>query len=447
MAERTIIRGATIVSMDPTIGDFPRGDILVEHGKIRAIGSDLGPMDAQVLDADGMIAMPGFVDTHRHIWQSCMRYSCVDCSAQAYFEDMLFTRGGGYTPEDVRIGTLMGTLSAIESGITTLLDWSHIQNSPEHTDASIAALRESGMRAVFAHGWPLVEPAAWMVESDRAHPQDIARLRRDYFASDDGLVTLAMAARGPEMASSSVWKADLELARSLGIRSTIHMGAFPFNGEKSAIAEMQRAGALGEDLTFVHCNCSSDEELTMMADHGITVSLGINVEMNAQGIGDIPLDRLLARGIRPSLSGDTEACGCGDMFTQMRGALGHYRSWMGGGHSREKNAPATLASRDVLEFATIEGARANGLLSKVGTLAVGKSADIILINARHLNLFPMSEPVATVVAGAHPGNVDTVMVEGRILKRGGELVGFDLDGIRQQAAASQERILGRGVDA
>ena len=250
-----------------------------------------------------------------------------------------------------------------------------------------------------------------------------------------------MAARGPEIANGETWQADLQLARDLGIRSTIHMGAFPFNGQKRGIAEMQKHGLLGEDLTFVHCNTNGDDELQMMADHGVTASLGVNVEMNSTGLGDVPIDRLLAVGLRPSLSGDTETLGSADMFTQMRTALAYYRSYVGGGHSRVANAPETLTTDDVLEFATVQGAHANGLLHKVGTIALGKSADIIMIRANDVNLAPVIDPVAAIVSGSHPGNVDTVMVEGKILKRDGKLIGVDLDEIRKRAKTSQDYLL------
>ncbi len=445
MTKRTVLRGGWIVTLDAGLGDFECGDLLIEDGRIAAVAPALSVDDAAEIDVSGRIVLPGFIDTHRHTWQTCVRHRCVDRTPAEYFTEMLYQRGGQYTPDDVYIGTLLGALGALEGGITTLLDWSHVQNSPEHSDAAIQALKDSGMRAVFGHGWPLVDPASWMNDSERPHPHDIERLRREHFSSDDGLLTLAMAARGPEMASTEVWRADLQLARSLGIRSTIHMGAFGFNGEKRAIAEMQAAGMLGDDLTFVHCNCSHDDEIKMMADFGVTASLGINIEMNSSGIGDIPLDRLLAAGVKPSLSGDTEACGCGDMFTQMRGALAYYRFWMGGGHSKSANAPSTIQARDVLSYATVEGARANGMLRKTGSLSVGKVADIITINSDDLNLLPVSDPAAAVVAGAHPGNVDLVMVEGRILKENGALKGFDLPSIRDRANQSHQRILERGL--
>lgn len=442
MTRRTLLKNGWIVSVDPQIGDLPRGDLLIEGDRIAAIAPRLDVGDAERIEAAGMIVLPGFVDTHRHTWQTCVRHRYADIDPQIYFAEMLGAKGAAFRTEDVYVGTLLGAVSALDSGITTMLDWSHVQNSPDHGDAAIQALRDAGIRGVFGHGWPLVDGSAWMFDSALGHPQDIRRLRREYFSSEDQLLTLAMAARGPEMARREVWLDDLRLARELGIRSSIHMGAYARNGSVRAVAQMQREGALGPDLTFVHCCFCGRDEIAMMADAGVSASLGVHCEMNAQGIGDIPFDRLLAAGVRPSLSGDTETKCSGDMFTQMRHAFAYYRSWMGGGHSREADAPATLSLRDVLEFATMAGARANGLESKVGSLTPGKQADLVLIRGEDLNLAPVSDAVGAVVLAAHPGNVDSVFVAGRAVKRHGRMLDIDLDALRRRARASQDHVLG-----
>jgi cytosine/adenosine deaminase-related metal-dependent hydrolase len=441
-AQRKVLKGGWVISMDPTVGDHRSADILVDGDKIVDVAPNLDVADAEQIDATGMIVIPGFVDTHRHTWQTCVRHRYADIDPQIYFAEMLGAKGAAYRPEDVYIGTLLGAVSALDSGITTMLDWSHIQNSPEHTDAAVIALQDSGMRAIFAHGWPLVEGASWMFNSQRGHLQDIRRLRQQFFSSDDQLVTLAMAGRGPEMATRDVWLGDLRLARELGIRSSIHMGAYARNATVRAIAQMQEAGVLGEDLTFVHCCCSHDDEISMMADAGVTASLGVHCELNAQGIGDIPFDRLLAAGIRPSLSGDTETKCAGDMFTQMRHAFAYYRSWMGGGHSKAKGAPETMTMRDVLEFATLAGAKATGLESKIGSLTAGKQADIVMIRMDDINLAPVSDAVGAIVLAAHSGNVDSVYVAGRAVKKGGKLLSVDLDQVRDRAVRSQKFVLG-----
>ncbi|VVE49899.1 Melamine deaminase [Pandoraea eparura] len=439
---RKLFKGGWVISMDPKVGDHRSADILVEGEKIVEVAPNLEVADAELVDATGMIVIPGFVDTHRHTWQTCVRHRYADIDPQIYFAEMLGAKGAAYRPEDVYIGTLLGAVSALDSGITTMLDWSHIQNSSEHTDAAVIALQDSGMRAIFAHGWPLVEGASWMFNSQRGHLEDIRRLRQQFFASDDQLVTLAMAGRGPEMATRDVWLGDLRLARELGIRSSIHMGAYARNAKVRAIAQMHEAGVLGEDLTFVHCCCSHDDEISMMADAGVTASLGVHCELNAQGIGDIPFDRLLAAGIRPSLSGDTETKCAGDMFTQMRHAFAYYRSWMGGGHSKTKGAPETMTMRDVLEFATLSGAKATGMESKIGSLTPGKQADIVMIRTDDINLAPVSDAVGAIVLAAHPGNVDSVYVAGRAVKKGGKLLSVDLDQVRDRAVSSQKFVLG-----
>lgn len=428
--------------MDPVIGELHHGDVLIGADRILEVGPHIEADDAQVVDARDMIVLPGFVDTHRHTWQTCVRHRYADIDPQIYFAEMLGHKGAAYRPQDVYVGTLLGAVSALDSGITTMLDWSHVQNSPDHADAAILALRDSGIRGVFAHGWPLRDGDAWMFDSRLGHLQDIRRLRSQYFSSDDQLLTLAMAARGPEMATREVWMADLRLARELGLRSSIHMGAYARNGHVRAIAQMQEAGMLGDDLTFVHCcNCGADE-IAMMADAGVSVSLGVHCELNAQGIGDIPFDRLLAAGIRPSLSGDTETKCAGDMFTQMRHAFSYYRSWMGGGHSLVKNAPASVSMRDVLEFATMAGAHATGLAHKVGSLTPGKQADIVMLRTTDLNLAPVSDAVGAVVLAAHTGNVDTVFVAGQAVKRKGAMVNVDVERLRTLATDSQTYVLG-----
>ena len=440
MPRRALLSGGWIISMDESVGDFRRGDVLIEDDRILAIGPTIAADDVDRIDASGMLVLPGFIDTHRHTWQSCVRHRYADIDPQIYFAEMLGAKGAAYTPDDVEIGTRLGAIAALDAGTTTLFDWSHIQNTADHADASIAGLKSAGIRAVFGHGWPLTDPVGWMRQSQLGHPEDIRRIAVRYFSSSDQLISLAMAARGPEMASQEVWLADLMLARELGIRSSIHVGAYQHNGSVRAIAQMEAAGALADDLTFVHCCRSHDDEISMMADHGVSASLGVHTEINSQGIGDIPLDRLLAAGIRPSLSGDTETKCCGDMFHQMRHAFGYYRSWMGGGHSRAARAPATISTRDVLEFATIAGAKATGLAHKIGSLSPGKQADIIMIRGTDLNLTPVSDAVAAVVLAAHAGNVDSVFVAGRPVKRNGQMLDVDLVQLRTAAQGSYDRI-------
>jgi cytosine/adenosine deaminase-related metal-dependent hydrolase len=440
MSGRTVIRGARLVTMDPDLGDLT-GDVLVDGGLIAAVGPALDVADAEQVDGSTWIVVPGFVDTHRHTWQSAMRHTYADLDPMQYFAEVLERIGPSYQAEDVRVGNLLGAAGALSAGTTTLVDWSHIQNTPEHSDAAVAGLREAGIRGVFAHGWPLVVDGSWTVDSTLGHPQDIRRVRDQYFSSDDQLLTLAMAMRGPEEAAHT-WAEDLQLARELGIRSTVHVGAYARHADDHAVRQYAAAGLLGPDMTFVHCNRLDRDELQMIADAGASVSLGAHCEMNSAGIGDIPLDKLLDIGVRPSLSGDTETKCTGDMFTQMRMLFAAYRSWTGGGHSSVAQ-PKPLKMRDVLEFATVQGARAVGMESRIGSLTPGKQADLVCIRATDLNLAPVLDAVASVVLAAHEGNVDSVMVAGRFVKRAGRLTDIDQAAVLRQAQASQERILAR----
>lgn len=434
-----LIRGATVVTVDAELGVLPRGDILIEGGRIAEVAERIDAPHAEAVDGSGWIVAPGFIDTHRHTWLSAIKHSYGDVDPLSYFAEVLGGTGPAYTPADVHAATLLGASAALSSGVTTLMDWAHIQNSPEHADAGIDALRESGIRAVYGHGWPMTSDGTWTDRSTKPHPEDIRRVAHRLEGEEFSRITLALAARGPEMAAREVWEGEVRLARELGVRLSVHVGAYPGNSAVAAVARYAEQGLLGGDMTFVHCSHTGTAEIAMLAEAGATVSLGVHCELNSQGIGDIPLDRLLDHGIRPSLSGDNETKCAGDMFTQMRSLFGYYRSWIGGGHSAVEN-PHELMLQDVLEFATIEGARALGLDHLVGSIAPGKAADLICVRKNDLNIAPVSDPVAALVLGAHEGNVDMVIVEGEVLKRDGRLVGVDTGRLVERALESQRRL-------
>ena len=439
--QRKLITGGTVLTLDPVLGDLPRGDILIEDGRIAAIAPSLEADDAERIDVTGHIVIPGLVDTHRHTWQSALRHRLGDADFAGYGCAMLRGLGPLYTAEDVRIGNLLGAVAALDSGTTTMLDWSHALNTPEHADAAIEALRESGIRGIFAQGWSRSDGRNWTRESELRHPEDIVRVRRDVLTSDDALVTHAMAGRGPEMTTIEVVKQDFQLARELGIRVSMHVGVRDFGPKFRAIEAMAQAGVLGEDLTLIHVCASSAHEFQLMARHGVSASIGPQAEMMIDGCGVPAVGRLMAVGIKPSLSGDTEVCGTGDLFTQMKLALAAERL-LAANRLLPDEVPAVKV-RDALEFATIVGARACGLDKRIGSLSVGKDADIVTVRGTDLNLSPVSDPVGAVVLAAHAGNVDTVLVRGVVKKRNGRLLGVDLDRIRAAAANSRDRLLAR----
>src|SRR3954469_17459207 len=434
----TLIRGGYILTLDPTIGDLPNADVLIDGDKIAAVGPGLsaGP-HANVIDARNRIVMPGFVDTHRHTWQTPVRGVLPSCTLDEYFAGMLNNIGIQYRPDDVYIANLMGALEAINAGITTLLDWSHVNNTPEHSDAAVAGLTEAGIRAIYAHGVPVGHD--WWAYSSREHPEDIRRVRKTYFQSDDQLLTLAMAARAPGNTTPEVATHDWKLARDLGIRISVHVGMRLTGVHVNHVLTLNQLGLMGPDTTYIHCTDSTDEELDLIAGTGGSASVAPFVEM-LMGHGVPPTGRLVARGVRPSLSIDVVSSVPGEMFTQMRTALVQERI-LAFTETPDTAVAPTLTHRDVLEFATVDGARACALDQKVGTITPGKQADVILIRTDQVNVAPIIDPVATVVICADTSNIDTVFGAGRILKHNGQLVRVDMPRLLQRLNEARDHLL------
>jgi len=434
----TLIRGGYLLTLDPELGDLPAADVLIDDDKIAAVGRNLEASSrANVIDARGCIVMPGFVGTHRHTWQTPVRGVLPSCTLDQYFAGMLDNIGVQYRPEDVYIANLMGALEALNGGITTLLDWSHVNNTPEHSDAAIHGLAESGIRAIYGHGVPV--GAQWWSYSDKEHPEDIRRIRKEYFQSDDQLLTLALAARAPGNTTPDVAKHDWALARDLDIRISVHVGMRLTGVHVHHVATLNELGLMGPDTTYIHCTDSTDEELDLIASTGGTASVAPYVEM-LMGHGVPPTGRLVARGVRPSLSIDVVSSVPGDMFTQMRTALVQERILAFTDTPDVAFAP-TLSHRDVLEFATIDGAKACALDHKIGTLTPGKQADVILIRTDMVNVAPVVDPVATVVISADTSNVDTVIVGGRIIKHNGRLMRVDLSRLLDRLDGARDHLL------
>jgi cytosine/adenosine deaminase-related metal-dependent hydrolase len=436
---RVLLKRGCVLSLDPKVGNFKQADVLIDGSKIAAVGPDLNAIDTEVIDASNMIVMPGFIDTHRHIWEGILRNIGTDVPLEgevSYLAFILNTLAPVYRPEDVYAGNLVSILGAIDAGITTLLDWSHIQATPEHTDAGIHALQETGIRAVFAYGNP------WWKYPEPDQDNWFRNTAKKYFASKDQLLTLGYAPPGPEFTPFEVAKGHWKLAREVDARITVHVGVGSF-GQHGKVAEMGRAGLLGPDTTYIHCTTLSDEEIQMIVDTGGTVSLAAPVEM-MMGHGMVPTQKFLDRGLRPSLSIDVETNVPNDMFTQMRSVISLQRALIFDQKLQGKgNLPAFLTTRDVIEFATVEGARANGLDHKVGTLTSGKEADIIMLRMNHINVMPVNDPIGAVVWGMDTSNVDSVFVAGKALKRNGELLNVDLGHVAKLVRESRDYVVAK----
>jgi 5-methylthioadenosine/S-adenosylhomocysteine deaminase len=429
---RILIKGGIVLTMDSAIGDLAQGDIVIEHDRIVAVGPNLEISDGAVIDAAGMIVVPGFVDTHRHIWEGVLRNIGTDVPLEgrtSYISFVLHKLAPAFRPEDAYAGNLISALGAIDAGITTLLDWSHIQGSPAHTDAVVQALRDSGMRAVFAYGFP------WWGKWEERQPSWFVRAATEHFSTKDQLLTLALAAPGPEFTDFEITRDHWKLARETDARITTHVGVGSY-GQEGKVQEFGEAGLLGADTTYIHCTTLNATEIQMIVDTGGTVSLAAPVEM-MMGHGLPPIQKFLDRGLPPSLSIDVETNVPSDMFNQMRSVLALQRSIA----STEDKAPVT--PREVLAYATVEGARANGLESKVGTLTPGKQADVVLLRTDRMNVTPLNDPATAVVVGMDTGNVDTVIIAGRVMKRGGRLLHVDWGAVRRMVTESRDHVIDR----
>ncbi len=429
---RKLIRGGTVLSLDSEVGDLTTGDVLIQGDKILEVGPELANGEVEVIDASGMIVMPGFVDSHRHIWEGLLRNIGTDVPLEgrtSYITFVLHKLAPAFRPEDAYVGNLVSALGAIDAGITTLLDWSHIQGSPAHTDAVIQALNDSGLRSVFAYGFP------WWGKWEERQPSWFVRAATEHFSTKDQKLTLALAAPGPEFTDFEVSRDHWKLARETDARITTHVGVGSY-GLDAKVQEFGEAGLLGPDTTYIHCTTLNDTEIQMIVDTGGTVSLASPVEM-MMGHGMPPIQKFLDRGLRPSLSVDVETNVPSDMFNQMRSVLTLQRT------TASAQGKTPVSPREVLTYATVEGAKANGLDSKVGTLTPGKQADVIMLRTDRMNVTPLNDPATAVVVGMDTGNVDTVLIGGRVMKRNGQLLHVDWPAVRRLAVESRDHVVAK----
>lgn len=432
----TLIRNGTVISMDESIGTLPNCDLLIEDGDIVAVEPGLS-VDAPTIDASNAIVLPGFVDTHRHLWQTAIRGLLPCCSLGDYFVTVMGTYAPVFRSSDVYAGNLAGAYEALNAGITTIVDWCHCVNTPEHADAAIQALRESGIRAMYGYGWP--GGFEWLAGSRLGHPEDARRVRSEHFASEDGLLTFALALRGPATLDMDINRNDFRLARELDARVTVHAGMRITGNRVREVELLRNADLLGPKLTFVHCNETPREDLRAIAETGGTVSISPYVEM-LMGHGEPATGRLVECGLRPTLSVDVSTSAPGDMFTQMRTALAYERISALPDDIDVEFAPS-LHAEDVLRFATIDGAAACGLADRTGSLTPGKRADIILVRTDQINTVPVQDPVAAIVTCADVSNIDTVLVDGKIVKRHGKLVDADVSRVGSLATAARDHVI------
>ena len=420
-----IVRNAYVVTMDPQLGDMPDGDVHVRNGSLVAVGPNLIAPGAEAIDGRNRIALPGFVDTHFHLWGSFARGVVADGDFD-YFP-VMSRLGPVMTPEDAYNSARLGIAEAINSGLTTIHDWSHNIMSAPYADADLRALRDCAIRARFSYGY---SRNLQQKPKETADFKDIARVKREWWgASKEGMLTMGFAARGAGDTPPEVYRKEWEFARSLGLPITQHAGRSLGEIKRFRRIEMlYKDKLLGPDVQLIHTYNASAEERGMIAETQTHVSIApFTASRLASGLPY--LGDLLDRGVQCSLSVDTTTVGGNaDMFGIMRLMLQL-------NHLRSMNV-MEVQPRRILELATIDGAKDLGIADRVGSLTPGKRADLILVRTNDLNVAPFINPALLLVQQAQPYNVDTVVVDGRILKHQGELVALDAEEIIRQAAES-----------
>ena len=426
---RILIKGATIITLDEKLGDIAKGDLLIEGKKIVAVGGELKSAGAQVIDGSDAILIPGFIDCHRHSWEGQLRRINPNAATlDAYSAATHQSFAKAYRPGDMYAGNLITALGCIDSGITCIIDNSHNSRSGAHSDAAIKALFDSGIRGVHAAGGP--QAGDW----DHQLPQDLARLQKQFFSSTDQLVTLRIFA-GPV-------KEQWAYARSLGLRITMEFQGPAMGKIMDQFAEEK---LLGPDVTFNHCGNLPESTWQNIKNAGVTIDVCPRSDLQyGLGEGFPAYQHAIDHGMKPGFSVDNETSYSTDMFMEMRTAFHIQRAVATNRKlNGDANPPAPVSMRDVLTCATVNGAACAGLSDKIGTLAPGKEADIVMIRTDAINLYPSNNALGTVVAAADRSNIDTVIIGGVIRKQHGKLVGVDMARFKKMADESRAYLFGK----
>ena len=452
---RTLIKGGQILSMDDTIGRLT-GDVLVEDDRILQVAPSIDAGDAQAIDATGAIVMPGFVNAHMHTWQGAIRAIGADWPAGGYFRQVHAGISPHYTPEDTKIGTLLGALAQVAAGTTTLFDWCHNNATPAHTDAAIDALQEAGLRAVFGHGTVKPKPKPGEPHfSTIPHPVgEIDRLRKGRLSQDTALVTLAACILGPDYSGSEGCRHDFRMARDYGLLSSAHIWGLN-RLVPDGYLRIAREGLLGPDHNIVHANYIGDEELKVILDCGATITSTPPVELGPHPVEPL-VSRVLRMGGRPSIGPDVEVDLTGGMLETIRASLLGARLYNTAYadkqlaeeevQAREVAVPTArvtappVPSIEALKWATIDNARALRLDDRIGSLTPGKQADLIVIRRDSLSMMGTVDPAQAVVHFAQNSDIDIVMIAGRLRKSAGRVLDVDMARLAAEQAASAERL-------
>lgn len=433
-----VFRNATVLTIDPTLGIIENGDVLVTANRITAVGRQLTvPDDAVEIDATGGILMPGMVDTHRHLWQTALRGFGADWTLTNYFQFYYLNWGKIFRPEDIYAGNLLAAIEAIDAGVTTTVDWSHGLQTVEHADAAVDALEAVPGRFVLAYGNLLGAPWQWAKAPEFA---DFIKRRIDGHG-DRLRMQIAFDVTGDPAFPE---KAAFEVARDFNLPVTTHAGVWGATND-NGIRLMYEHGFMTPSTIYVHAATLSEDSYQRIAATGGYASVSAESEFNA-GQGYPPTWMLRRHSIPVSLSMDTSVWWSGDLFSAMRATLNADRGREHMEAHKQSNTVTLshLRAEQVVNWATLGGAKALGMDSDIGSIVPGKKADLVLIkNDQSPVMFPLLHPYGHVVFQAGRGDVHTVMVEGTVVKHNHRLLGNELAGARQAIAKTVEYAQGQ----
>lgn len=441
----TLIRNGTVLTMEEGADALYNCDILVSDGAIARIGPNLdAPEGAEIIDASDMIVMPGLINAHIHTWQTSLRGLATDWTGMNYFRAMHAGLANFFTPDDIRIANYVGALNQIDNGVTTIVDWHHNNPTPDHSDAAIDGLEASGIRAVFLHGSAKPDPKEGQKHFSEIpmNRGEVERLRKGRLSSDDALVTMGLAILGPQWSVQEVTLEDLKLGKDFDLVTSMHHSA-PAMPAPEGYVVAAKNGLIGPHVNIVHGNALTDRDLDVLAENGATFSVTAEIEMQI-AYGDLLTGRLIERGIPVSIGTDIESAFAPDMIACARITLQaerHLTSMKMMAETGERPHPMPITVKDALRWATTHGALAMRMQNRIGTLTEGKRADLIMLRAKDTNLATVFEPHNAVLGYAHPGNIDTVMIDGKLMKRDGKLLRDDVSSLMEQLGTSGQRIL------
>jgi len=457
----TLIRGADLLTMDPTSKEMTETDVLIENGRISALGKGLSSEGAEVIEAKGMILMPGMCDGHRHVWQiiDAGRLAKTQPSLYASYQEWKMRTIVSMNPEDHYLAGYLGGLIAIDSGVTSVIDFAHGQINEENALAAGEGVKDSGVGGWFTFqlGVSSSYKPGDVVPLSVAHSQRVARtteahwataekLQKEVFSSSSDVMQLGLAPSSGMGSRIEDIRRDWTRARGMGVKmlaAHIHKPRSPnpqgtMGYRDSGVPDLQAAGLLGPDYHMTHANRLTPEELKMLRDTGGMVCATVMGEfpyMTSESEGPSVHGRARAAGVATGIGIDVNLVLTQDYFEHARAAFWNlYLSPEG------VEIAAGYASDDTLDFVTALGAKAMRLGDETGTITVGKRADLVLLRTDRIGFAMQGSLADRVLNYGSLSDVDSVWVAGTARKRKGQMIGVDWAKLKSDVAEAQKRI-------